>query len=407
MEPTPLVALFAAFFSAYLLSELCHYFRVPRVVGQVSAGLLVGALFAGSAVFNKPAQDLVSSIADIGIVLLFFFIGLSTSARQFVRYFKTSAAISLFNTAIPLAAGFAASAFLGYDLTTSVIIGIACAVSAQAVSVDLLDELGLLKSKIGILIVTAGAVDDVFELLLIAVILVIINTAVLGVGLAALAGQVILFVLLLVLLRFIILPRFVQFLEKEHSQIGLFSGALLITLFVAAAADLLNVGALIGALFAGLILREVLFVEEHRPWEAHSIAKHLHLIAFGFFVPVFFVWVGFNANLQLILENLPFAILLTSIAIAGTVGGTILGALFAGRTFNEGVAAGWGLNPKGDAELLIALIALKSGLITQGIFSAIVFMALVTTLISPVIFEYCLRKHPEVTQLHSKRKVVA
>ena len=162
---------------------------------------------------------------------------------------------------------------------------------------------------------------------------------------------------------------------------------------MASLAECLHIGALVGALFAGLTVRKILLTgEDKKPWEEHLISNTIHIISFGFLVPMFFIWIGITTDVVAIVDNIWLALIFLLIATIGTVGGSIIGAMRAKRSFNEGLLIGIGLNPKGDVELVLAAIALQMGLISKGIFSSLVFMALATTLISPVLFRYIITK---------------
>src|SRR3989344_1524482 len=159
-----LLATLIALLLAYLISEIFRYFSLPRVIGQILAGIILSIPIIKSWLFTNEILSIFSFITNIGIILLFFFVGLEINLLKFRKNFKESSMISLFNTAIPLAAGFLAGKFIfGYSNVTSLIIGISLSVSSQAISLDILEELRLLKSKIGNLIIASGTVDDVFE----------------------------------------------------------------------------------------------------------------------------------------------------------------------------------------------------------------------------------------------------
>src|SRR3989338_2061312 len=176
-----LLATLIALVLAYLLSALFKHFSLPRVIGQIMAGIILGIPIAKSMLFTDEISSAFSFITNIGIILLFFFVGLEISPAQFKKNFKETSLIAVFNTLLPLIAGFFISKYLfGFNNITSLIIGISLSVSSQAISLDILEEIKLLKSRIGNLIITSGAVDDVFESLLISFLLVAFQTTALG-----------------------------------------------------------------------------------------------------------------------------------------------------------------------------------------------------------------------------------
>ncbi|MDO8642460.1 MAG: cation:proton antiporter [Candidatus Woesearchaeota archaeon] len=390
----PLFVTLIALIIAYLFAELFQRFNLPRVVGQILAGMVLGIPLIHGFFFTPEVTAVFSYITNIGIILLFFFVGLEINLLKFKKNVRESALIALFNTALPLIGGFVASRYLFHlDLLTSLILGIAVAVSSQAISLDILEEMRLIKSKIGNLIITSGAVDDVFELFLISTILVLFST----VGqpnIGKLLVDSALFILIVLLFRVSLIPFAMRIFERDKSQSTLFMGALIIVLLMASLSEMLGISSLIGALIAGMLVRHSLLTgHDRKPWRKNELSHSIHVIAFGFLIPLFFVNVGMNTDLSSISANLPLIGVLLLIDIVGTVAGSIIGVVLSGKTVLEGLLVGWGVTPKGDTELVIATVALNAGLITLSIYSAIIMVAIATTFIGPIVFKWLVEKH--------------
>ena len=395
----PLLITFVVLVLAYILGEIFRYFGLPRVVGQILAGIILGLPMIKSMLFTNEILSVFSFITNIGIILLFFFIGLEINVKQFRKNFKESSLIAIFNTIIPLISGFLAGKLLfGLNNVTSLIIGISISVSSQAISLDILEELKLLKSKIGNLIIDSGTVDDVFELLLISSILIVFHSATIGqFSFQKLMLGVIIFALIVILFRVSLIPFALRVFERDKSQSNLFMGALIIVLSMAFLSELFGISSLIGALIAGILVRQTLVTgEERKPWRKNEISHSIHIISFGFLIPIFFVNVGLSTDIFSLSTNLPLVIVLVVLDIFGTLAGTVIGVLLSKGTFREGLIVGWGVVPKGDTELVIATLALNSGLIDIGIFTAIITVALFSTFIAPIIFKSLIRKHAKV-----------
>ncbi len=375
---------------SYFISEFLKRFGIPRVVAYLSTGIILGASFLRPDIFSSPNVEVVEFLANLGIVLLFYYVGLEMDFQGFTRNFKRSVLVSLLNTLIPLAIGFLVMHFvLKFDYLQSFVVGMALSVSSQAVSVELLEELGLLKSKIGSLLVGAGAVDDLLELLLVTLVLSFFNFAVSGFTFSSLLFYLLIFLLFVVFARVWLVPMLLKFFDVEKSSTYRFMGSLVIVLLLASLSDLLGVGAFIGAIAAGIIIRQTIFKGVSFPhWEEHDIARSIHIVAFGFLIPFFSIWAGLNVDLNSAVENFGLVLFFFLIATVGTIGGTVLAIALSKGSLRQGFIVGWGLNAKGDVELVIATIALKSGLIGSGVFSAIVVMSLLTTLISPIVFRH-------------------
>ena len=385
---------------AYLISEIFRYFRLPKVIGQILAGIILGIPIIKTALFTDETLSIFSFITNIGIILLFFFVGLEINLKQFRKNFKETSLIAIFNTLIPLTAGFLVGKFLfNFNNITSLIIGISLSVSSQAISLDILEELKLIKSKIGNLIIASGAVDDVFELLLISSILIVLHSTAFGqTGFQKLVFNIGIFVFIVLIFRISLIPFALRIFEKEKSQANLFMGALIIVLFMAYLSELFGIGSLIGALIAGIIVRQTLLTgEDRKPWRKNDISHSIHIISFVFLIPLFFVNVGLNTDIYTLSSNLFLIFVLVLINILGTLIGTIIGVFLSKGTLTEGLIVGWGVLPKGDTEIVIATLALNNGLINVDIFTAIITVALVSTFLAPIVFKFMIKRHAELT----------
>src|SRR3989338_473425 len=357
-----LVMLLVTLGVAYILSEVFRKFGLPRMVGYLVAGLILGSGTLKAALFTETGMGVLSFLADLGIILLFYYAGLETNFTAFRKNLARSLLVSVLEAFPPFFPGFALVYFvLPPALFPRLLVGIAVSVSAQAVAVDILDELNLLNSRLGNLIISTGAVNDLFELALVTLLLSFFHLAVSGLTLGGLLVNLLLFILAIVLARLIVVPSILKFFDREHSSTARFTGSLLILLLIAALAEYLEIGSLIGALIAGIIIRQTIFGDRRIPnWEEHDIANSLHIIAFSFLLPLFFVFVGLTIEIGNILPNLPLIIALFLLATFGIIGGSFVAIWLSKGASLEGWVLGWGLNSKGDLELVIALLALNA-----------------------------------------------
>lgn len=384
---------------AYAISEVFRHFGLPRVIGQILAGIVLGLPIIKNWLFDESILTIFSFITNIGIILLFFFVGLEINLKEFKRNFKESSLIAVFNTLIPLTVGFLASKYLfNFSNTVSLVLGISVSVSSQAISLDILEEAKLLKSKIGNLIIASGTVDDVFELFLISTILVLFHFVALGqTSFDKLIINILFFVVIVVVSRLVLVPYAMKLFEREKSQSTLFMGALIIVLLMSYLSEILGISSLIGALIAGILVRQTLLTgSERKPWRKNEISHSIHIVSFGFLIPLFFVNVGLNASVSSLSSNLPLIFAFILIDIIGTLAGTIIGVLISKGTLSEGFIVGWGVMPKGDTELVIATLALNNGLINIEIFTVIITVALFSTFMAPIIFKQLIKKHAEI-----------
>lgn len=381
----PLVIILLSLIFAYIGAEICKYLKVPRVVGQLLVGMLLGISVLKKIFFTPDITDIFSFLANIGMVLLFFFIGMNISMREFRKNIQEEVLVSVFNTGIPFALGIFAGHMLGFNLIVSFVIGVCLSVSAQAISLDILEELHFLKSKVGKLIITAGMVDEIFKLGLLSATIAFIYGMTVTTGVVSLVSGIIFFLLILVFFKLYVVPFLLQIFEEEKTEAGLFMAALIITILMASLSDFFGLGSLLGAIFAGIFVREIL-LQRGKRWEEHDISKTIHTISYGFFIPLFFVWVGLNLNLQSITANFSMIFIFTLIALFGTVIGSAIGVFLYERQFRKGITVGFGVSPKGDTELVVSLLAYQAKIISLEVFSALVFMAVSVTIISSLAF---------------------
>ncbi|MBI1971156.1 cation:proton antiporter [Candidatus Woesearchaeota archaeon] len=379
----------------YILSEVSRQLGLPRVIGYVVSGLILGTGIIRPFIFSTENLDVLSFLANLGIILLFFYVGLETNIMAFTKHVRQSVLISLFNTLIPLVVGFfLMRTVFGLSTIVSIIIGVSLSVSAQSVSMDILEEMRMLRSKIGGMILSAGAIDDIIELVLVTVLLSLFHINITGSTIQQLLPDIGLFLVFIIIARIWLIPYTLRYFDKAHSSTTRFTWSLLMVLLIASLSEILKVGSVIGAMIAGIVIRQAILKDKRFPrWEEHDVAKSVHIIAFGFLVPLFFIWIGINTDIHQAIEHIWFIILLVLIATIGTVGGTALAVVANKGRLQEGLILGWGLNPKGDLELVIVALALNAALISSAIFTALVAMSVITTIISPIIFKGMVMQH--------------
>jgi Kef-type K+ transport system membrane component KefB len=389
----PLIAILICLSSLFIVSEVLQFFKIPRVVSQIGVGMVFGLPSLSAILLTAETSSILQFLAYVGQVMLLFFVGLQLDLRKSSKDVKNSLWISFFNTIFPLIGGFLLCKYI-FELSTeaSVIIGVCMSVSATAIALDLLEEVGKLKTRLARFIVSAGSIDDIVESILFATILGFISTIAEHFSIFDLLVNIVIFLGILLLFRLLIIPIVLRLAERGTSlSASLLTGGLIITLVLAALADHLGISAYIGALLGGIIMRHVLKSDHHRPWELHEITRSVHNLAFGFLVPFFFLWVGLRTDVASIFTNFNFSLWITVIAIVGTVGGTMLGYYFIEKNLKRAWLVGWAMNAKGDTELIMATLALSAGIITTQIFSSLIFMAVISTLISPIMVRYYLK----------------
>jgi len=460
------IILFAAKYAGYLAVR----FGQPAVFGKIALGLLLGPtlldiinwhiggfyLFGGvdlallneaeSAPFAEQVAHLVhhhssaaglqvkhtlKDLAELGVLFLMFMAGLETDLKQMMKVGKIALYAAIGGVVAPLFAGFGAgigfSALgLNFDLYECIFIGTILTATSVSISAQTLMELGRLKTKEGTTILGAAVIDDVVGIIVLSFVIAfkpagdgghaaphqLLDWVMLGLMDAGLpqssAGLIRIAILVLMMVAFFIaavvgdrylIQPLVRRFERLPVTQGLLAGVLLVGLMYAWAAEWIgNVAAITGTYMAGVLLG--------RSDLKHTIEEKLHTITYAFFVPIFFVNIGLEANARPIfapLAHLPqmtrtewlvlaFTLLICVIAIITKVFGCQIGALLGGFSAKESLRVGVGMISRGEVGIIVALVGLNAGIIDSEVFSMMILMVLVTTLVTPLWLKVVFKK---------------
>jgi Kef-type K+ transport system membrane component KefB len=370
---------------AFLLGEMFKRIGLPSVVGQILAGLLFGVPVLKELFFGDGSTlVIIDFLATLGILLLLFLAGLEIEIEKIKETSRDSILISVCSALIPFTLGFIFITLLfpEYGFMAGLIFGGALMVTSEGTNVKVLMDFNCLNSRLGAIMLAAGAIDDIFEVLFLALVVILAKGGSLF-DLAMVPVEMIVF-LVVAFIAFKVISKVLLHLEKRRGEeTELFSIVLIFILVLAALSESLNVGYLIGAILGGFLLQASLkkISSKHR----NELLNVIKLIAMGFVVPFFFVNVGLTFDLNTYLDN---------IATFGKIVGTLLVKPASSLSWKQLYYVGWGMNSRGAAELVIALIAVQYGLISPEIFSALVSMSLITTLLLPPILARGIKKNP-------------
>lgn len=381
--------------AAFILGEMFKRIGLPSVVGQILAGLMFGIPIIKETLFGEgSALVIIDFLATLGILLLLFLAGLEIEIEKIKETSRDSILISFCSALIPFALGFVfiTTFFPEYGSMAGIIFGGALMVTSEGTNVKVLMDFNVLNTRLGAIMLAAGAIDDIFEVLFLALVVILAKGGSL-MDLAAVPLEMIAF-LVVAFIAFKIISKVLQHLDKrqEDEGTGLFSIVLIFILVLAALSESLNVGYLIGAILGGFLLQASLRkISQKRRTELLNVIK---LIAMGFVVPFFFVNVGLTFDINTFLANIPMVVVTVLIASIGKIVGTLIVKPVSSLSWKQLYYVGWGMNSRGAAELVIALIAIQYGLISPEIFSALVSMSLITTLILPPVLARGIKRNP-------------
>jgi Kef-type K+ transport system membrane component KefB len=391
--------------SSFVINLFSKRLKLPMMIAPLLVGLALNHFKSITGLF--PDFRLVLEVlSGLGIIMVLFFIGLKVDLHFMKGLSKNSTIMALNAGHVPFILGLFATYIFTRNWLEAVFVGIALAITAEEVSVSILEEMHLLQKRIGQLIIDAGIIGDIFEISAIALLgLFIRSKEIADFSAVALVLEIILFLVLIILMRYYGIGLLFKTIGKTEKKFEYFSVAIVTLLIIVGAAEALNFSGIIGALLAGLLLKDKL-IKDKLYIEEHHIVESLEVFNFGIFHPLVFVWIGLSVDLAQMSPSLGLGLVLTVLALAGKILGSMLGNMFCKESYSEGFLIGWGLNARGATEMFALLIAKNQGFISDGVFSAVVLMALLTTIISPIVFKILVLKGIGLDGSHKTRKHV-
>jgi Kef-type K+ transport system membrane component KefB len=382
--------------SAKVGGLLAERWRQPPVLGELLAGIVLGnllPLFLGvEGIAFIRAEPTLHVLAEVGVLILLFDVGLEVDLRALVRVGASSILVAVIGVVVPMGLGWSAALWLLPESPVVVHLFVGATLSATSVGITarVLRDLGRIQSPEGQIILGSAILDDVLGLIVLAVVTGIVAGAAGGEALsgAAIAGiflRAFLFLGLTVGLGHFLSSKIVRAAARTgHPEIMLVLG-LALCFALAFVAEQVGLADIMGAFAAGIFLDPYGRGVRTREEDA-TLAELLHPLA-SLFVPLFFVLMGIQVDLRSLvsLPALGFGAVLILCAFLGKLA-CALGVL-EGRTNRLAVAIG--MIPRGEVGLIFAGIGTRLSLdgqplLSQGLFSAIVLMVLVTTLVTPV-----------------------
>ena len=382
------------------LGEVAVRLGQPALVGELLAGIALGAVIRFSpssfpVMHAIPDNEVFTAITDLGIFFLMLMTGLEMRPKEVAEKSKGAMFIALGGLIIPLLVGF----LLGWlflpqsnvRLAQALFIGTALAITAVPVAAKVLMDMDKLRSTAGKMIVSAAIVDDILGLLLLAVLTAVIRTGEMPdpTGLLLLGGQIILFMAIVTTIGLYILPHLERVFHRSMSEEFEFSILLVVAFGFAVLAEALHMHFILGAFAAGLF-----FTKRTMDTDVFKgVQSRISGITTGFLAPVFFASIGLHLDVTAFTSIPMFLVVLIVAAIFCKLIGAGLPAYWIGLSGKDSMIVGIGMSGRGAVELIVADIALRAGLFSHpdptpalvaNLFSAIVIMAVVTTLMTPI-----------------------
>ncbi len=369
-----LLGLFWLLLGAKVGEEILRRLGQPAVVGELLGGFVVGPYALGLVV----PGDVAIAFAELGVVVLLFTVGLEVRTDELFAVGRPAILAALIAMVLPIAAGFGLAMVAGEDTMASVFVGLALAATSIGITSRVLRDMGVLSTKFARVIIGAALVDDILALVLI------------GLASGAAEGDLSASTVLigvagggLVLLGFAAARR-ARGLPRHVFTWPLFADtplvpAFLLMLATALLAIWIGMAAIIGAFVIGLIIAETEAAEE--------VERDFRPIA-SVFTPFFFAVAGAELNLGAILDP-ELALLVAALVVVGIITkavGGMLGAWEIGRW--QAATVGFGMVPRGEVGIVVANLALITGVVDEPLFAAIVVAVLLTTVVAPYLLAY-------------------
>ncbi len=380
-------------FAAKLMAELFLRLKLPIVLGELLAGMIVGPFALGGIIVIDGSQllvinDEIKILGEMGAIVILFMAGLEMTPKEFLKGGKAAFTVGTLGVVVPFFAGLAVFQMFGFDALQSMLIATALTATSIAISIQVLSEFGKIKTPEARLIIGAAIVDDILAIAVLSVVTSIAGsdggvdsidiTQIVITILQVLAFFAIMLVVAVVVIPKIITPR----LWKAKGSV---EGIATASFFGAAAlAGTIGLSPIVGAFAVGMALSTTKVFEK-----IESYVEKIGLI----FAPLFFAIIGAQVDLRAVdLNILMLSGVIIVIAIVTKLFGCGLPAMLFLKSKSGGMKVGIGMISRGEVGLIVAGVGVTAGILTSEVYSTIVIMVAVTTIITPIWLKLVYRK---------------
>ncbi len=378
-----LLSLFIVFVAAQIGAEIAQRLKLPGVVGEIAAGCVVGPSLLGWIAPSEPLDVL----AEIGVVLLLFSVGLETRLDDMKRVGRSAFAVGVLGVIVPFALGSLWAHGSGFDWAKSLFVAAAFVATSAGITARVLQELGALQREESRVILGAAVIDDILAMLLLGIVTALQSGEELRIGhLAVVLAEAVGFVLVIGFVGTRVMRRSSNWIEAPINPLSPLTIVLALCLGLAFLSTQFGLAAIIGAFLAGMIASET----RQRETIEHQTQPLLALMT-----PFFFVMTGSKVELAQLAnaDALLTLALITVIAIVSKLIGGFLGALPLGK--RGALIVGVGMIPRGEVGVVVASLGLAASVFSPRTYALIVAMSLLTSMITPPVLALLLRRRTE------------
>ncbi len=349
--------------AAKIAGHISTKFGQPSVFGELFVGILLGPTLIDLA--NLPFvtdSHLITAIHDfgeIGVLLLMFLAGIELHLHDLAKSSRVAMFSGSLGVIVPIIMGYFSGILFGMGQNESFFLGLTLAATSVSISAQTLMELGYLRTKVGLGLLGAAVYDDILVILLLSIFIAAIEGGINIVSILLLIGRMVLFFALTGAFGYFLLPKLLHRISRSNISQGLVTFSLVTIFLYGVSAEIIgNMAAITGTFFAGLFFS--------RSIEKEEITAGIQNLAYGLFVPIFFVSIGLRTNLLTFsLESFGFLAILLVVAIVSKILGSGFGAKFGGLSWIESYQLGTGMVSRGEVGLIVASIGAAAGLVVR------------------------------------------
>jgi Kef-type K+ transport system membrane component KefB len=347
---------------------LIKKFGYPVALGELLVGIILGP-----SIFNLITdQATVAVFAELGSIILLFYIGMETEMGDLKKQLMPSLSVGVLGAVVPLFLCYYTAIYFGVSEPEALFLGVVLTATSIGITIRLLKDMGKLCNPLGLTILGAGIVDDVVAVVLLSVVLSVLSGGVNALDIGLVVVKAIAFWAVIVLIGSKLLMRVVDKLRLDDEYFILF--LLAYGFFAAYISAAIGLSAIVGAFAAGLPLSQ-------RQPKVRMVLKQTKSL-YMFFVPIFFISIGTLINLNVFGQAAYLGLIITAIAFIGKILGSAIAARANKFSTKDALKIGISMTPRGEMGLIIASLGLTSGLISNQIYSVAVMAVILTTFIA-------------------------
>jgi Kef-type K+ transport system membrane component KefB len=360
----------------------------PAVLGELLVGILLGPSIIDlqhlSFVSDKNLSTIIYELAQVGVLLLMFLAGINLHIKDLLHASKPSGMAGSLGVLLTLVLGTATGMLFSMQPAAAIFTSLALAATSVSIAAQTLMELKVIRSRVGTVLLGAAVFDDTLVILGLSIFTALSQPGV-TVGfweIAWILARMLLFIIGASLVGWLLFPHLTHRIHNQPISQGLIAFTFVTILLYGWLAETAgSMAAVTGAFLAGLWFGRTSLKER--------ISTGISTIAYGIFVPIFFINIGLSADAHLLNRgNLLLFGMLTLVAIVGKVVGAGGGARLGGLQIQEALRLGVGMMSRGEVNLIVASVGVSIGLITPAVFSAVVGVIILTNIISPLLLRY-------------------